>query len=114
MLDYADFAPQAACYALIGFEWNQWKSEGHPEVDDVPVRVVVYRGTSLGEVKKAYPVARGKSDYRYVRRDRALKFIEARLREWQATSKDERAGEDEMIARYLRTKHRIETFDAAR
>jgi hypothetical protein len=112
LLDYGDFAPQAACHTLIGFEWNQWKREGHPEPDDVPVKVVVYRDVARGTVEKAYPVVRAASDHRYVRYDRALRFIDAQLRDWEAARrKDGDAGGgpwDELIARYRKTRRAIE------
>jgi hypothetical protein len=114
VLDYADFAPQAAGYELIGFEWNQWRSEGHPDPEDVPVKVAVYRGTALSKVKKAYPVVRGVSDYRYVRYDQVLKFLGARLREMEAPPPGERlGGPDPVIARYRSTKQAIEAWGAA-
>lgn len=60
----------------IGSDWNQWKSEGHELPDDVEVKVVVYRGIELAEVKKQFPVVRGKSDYRFVEYTRAVRFLQ--------------------------------------
>jgi hypothetical protein len=89
VLDYEDFGPQAMAYELIGYEWNQWKNEGHELPDDVEVKVVVYRGIRLGKVKGAYPVVRGRSDYRYVKYDHALRFLDTQIGKLEATKKEE-------------------------
>lgn len=77
VLTHADFGPPSMSYELgIGSDWNQWKSEGHELPDDVEVKVVVYRGIELAEVKKQFPVVRGKSDYRFVEYTRAVRFLQ--------------------------------------
>lgn len=68
-------------YELIGNAWNQWKVEGHELPDDVEIKVVVYRGVELEEVKKQFPVLRGKSDYRYVEYGRAVQFLQVNMKE---------------------------------
>src|SRR5262245_17414981 len=72
---YEGFGPQAMSYELLGKEWNQWKSEGHPLPDDVEVKVVVYRGIDLTQVEKQFPVLKGKSDYRYLEYSTALLYL---------------------------------------
>lgn len=76
-LEYRDFRPQAAAHELIGFEWYQWNSHGSSrpsETDDV--KVVVYRNTSLDDVRRQYPVIHERQDYRYVRYDDALAYCD--------------------------------------
>lgn len=68
-------------YELIGNAWNQWKDEGHELPDDVEIKVVVYRGVGLEEVKKQFPVLRGKSDYRYVEYGRAVQFLHENMKQ---------------------------------
>lgn len=68
-------------YELIGNAWNQWKNEGHELPDDVEIKVVVYRGVALEEVKKQFPVLRGESDYRYVEYGRAVQFLRENMKE---------------------------------
>jgi hypothetical protein len=77
VLSYADFGPPSMVYELgIGNAWNQWKHAGHELPDDVDINVVVYRGIELAEVKKQFPVVKGKSDYRYVEYTRAVRFLQ--------------------------------------
>lgn len=82
VLRYQDFAPQAAAFELIGFEWYQWNSQGpdNPSQPDT-VRVVVYRDIPLNQVKKLYPVIRGQQDYRYISYHDALAYCGRLLRE---------------------------------
>ena len=90
ILSYGDFGPPSMVYELqIGDAWNQWKNEGHELPDDVEIKVVVYRGVALEEVKKQFPVVRGKSDYRYLEYGRAVQFLEQQEKEVQRFKKDE-------------------------
>ena len=88
VLGYEAFGPQVMAYELIGFGWNQWKAEGHELPDDVDVKVVVYRGVRLGRVKAAYPVVRGRSDYRYVEYGRALRFLDRKIEELEEQKRE--------------------------
>lgn len=88
VLGYAEFGPQVMAYELIGFGWNQWKAEGHELPDDVEVKVVVYRGVRLGRVKAAYPVVRGRGDYRYVEYGRALRFLDRKIEELEEQKRE--------------------------
>ena len=57
--------------------WYQWNNHGDSDptkFDDI--RVVVYRNSSLEEVKKTYPVdEKKKMDYRYLDYDTAINFL---------------------------------------
>jgi hypothetical protein len=90
VLDYEDFGSQVMSYGLIGYGWNQWKNEGHELPDDVAVRVVVYKGVSVTRVRRAYPVVKGRSDYRYVGYGRALRFLDRQIAELEGWKKGER------------------------
>jgi len=81
IIAYEDFGPPVIAYQLeIGHAWNQWKNEGHELPDDVDINVVVYRGIELEEVRKQFPVIRGKSDYRYLDHARAIQFLEEQIK----------------------------------
>lgn len=90
VLGYDAFGPQVVAHELIGYGWNQWKAEGHQLPDDVEVKVVVYRGLRPGKVRAAYPVVRGRSDYRYVEYGRALRFLDGKIAELEGWKKAER------------------------
>jgi len=77
VLSYEDFGPQAAAYSYIGSEWYQWDNHGgaNPNIR-YDVKVVVYDGMSLREVKRRYPVDEArKLDYRYLSLQKAEKYI---------------------------------------
>lgn len=78
----------------IGNAWNQWKNVGHELPDDVDIKVVVYRGVALEEVRKQFPVVRGKSDYRYLEYARAVRFLEQKETEVQGYKKEEQDATD--------------------
>lgn len=82
VLPYDAFAPQVAVYPLIGFSWYQWNSQGpdDPRCED-DVRVVVYKGISLDEVQRQFPVIRGRQDYRYISYHDALAYCDGMMRE---------------------------------
>ena len=81
-------------YELIGMAWNQWKSEGHKLPDDVDVKVVVYRGVELEELRKQFPVVQGKSDYRYLEYARAVQFLQEQVKTVESYKKEEQAAAD--------------------
>ena len=100
----------------IGNAWNQWKNEGHELPDDVDIKVVVYRGVTLAEVKKQFPVVRGKSDYRYLEYARAVRFLEQKETEVQAYKKEQQDAADsepsaikiwEELEQTLKKTHRV-------
>lgn len=104
VLSFEDFGPPSSSYLLLGREWNQWKGEGHQLPDDVDVKVVVYRGVELEEVKKRYPVVPGKSDYRHVEYSRAIQFLDESIGEVEGYKDDgQDAGEIKMWDELLST-----------
>ena len=100
-------------YALnIGHDWNQWKSEGHPLPDDVDVKVVVYRGIELAEVRKQFLVVRGQSDHRYVEYARAVSYLQENVQDVEsykraATEPNELEMWDRLAQTLMKTHKRI-------
>jgi hypothetical protein len=77
ILRYQDFGPQVVSHEALGMEWYQWNSHGSDDSnEDDDVKVVVYRGVPLDEVKKIYPVIEGKQDYRYLEYKAALDLLD--------------------------------------
>jgi hypothetical protein len=114
IFDYEDFGPHVMAYELIGDDWNRWKNEGHELPDDVEIKVVVYKGVSLAEVKNAYPIIRGMSDYRYVEYDSALLFLDRRIKELEGFKREKSQADsvktwEELIDRLDNTKAAITT-----
>lgn len=113
LLNYSDFGPQVMTYELIGYEWNQWKSEGHKLPDDVEVKVVVYRNKAESAIKKEYPVIRGKSDYRYIEYNQAMQFLEKNIKEIEEYKKEDGGSEnttqvwDGLLSTLKKTKEKI-------
>jgi hypothetical protein len=89
VLRYGRFGPQVRAHELIGFEWYQWNACGHPDprhIDDI--WVVVYRDMDLEEVKRLYPVVQDlRQDYRYVGYDKALRYLDGHIREFEEKKK---------------------------
>jgi hypothetical protein len=82
VLAYEDFGPQSMAFGLIGMEWWQWEAGGSWEPGDrFDVRVVVYRGLTLAEVRAEYPSVKGRADYRYVSYDEAMEHFERSMAE---------------------------------
>jgi hypothetical protein len=116
IFSYDDFGPQVTSYELIGYAWNQWKSEGHELPDDVDVKVVVYRGIELEELRKQFPVAKGKSDYRYLEYRRAFEFLQEQIKAVESYKKEEQEAADseasavkmwEKLEQTLKKTHRV-------
>lgn len=100
----------------IGNAWNQWKNEGHELPDDVDIKVVVYRGVELEELRKQFPVIKGKSDYRYLEYARAIQFLEEQAKIVESYKKKEPEEDDsvpsavrmwEELEQTLKTTHRV-------
>ncbi|MBL4683535.1 MAG: serine/threonine protein kinase [Nannocystaceae bacterium] len=101
-LSYDDFGPQSAAFELIGMRWWQWESGGSwDNDDDFEIPVIVYRGIDRDAVEARYPTVRGKSDYRLVAYDDALRHLDSLL----ATQKD--SGLHEPGATLGKTRERI-------
>ena len=77
VLVYDDFGPQIIAHDLIGMQNWQWdtESDGNPNAA-LDIKVIVYRGVSLEQVKSQFPVsAEIKQDFRYVEYTKAMSFL---------------------------------------
>jgi hypothetical protein len=82
LFSYWDFGVQAMAGRLLGHSWWRWEGGGSFEAcDEFDVRVVVFHDRTVREVTAKYPTIKGKSDYRIVSRESALRFIEEVLAE---------------------------------
>lgn len=81
-------------YELIGYDWNEWKPYGDDSPNDVDIKVVVYRGVELGELRKQFPVVKGKSDYRYLEYAPAIQFLQEQIKEVESYKKEEQQATD--------------------
>jgi hypothetical protein len=82
VLPYDAFGPQSMAGTLIGQQWWSWEAGGSFEIDDsFDVRVVIYRDRTAEQVARTYPVVRNQSDYRYVERGEALRYLDAQIAE---------------------------------
>lgn len=91
VLKYHDFGPQAAAYEIIGMEWWQWDNHGSSDPNlSYDINVIVYRNTTLSQVKKAYPVVRSKNrDYRYLQYAKAINYLQRYIQEdWSPELKE--------------------------
>jgi hypothetical protein len=74
---------------LVGPEWWSWEAGGSFEPGDAfDVRVVVYAGRSEQDVAARFPTVKGKSDYRPLPRDRALRYLDEKITELGRLSPD--------------------------
>jgi hypothetical protein len=91
VLHYGRFGPQVLAHELIGFEWYQWNLTGHHDprhIDDI--WVVVYRNMGFEEVKRLYPVVKDlRQDYRYVRYDKALQYLDGHIKAFEKDKKSD-------------------------
>jgi predicted house-cleaning noncanonical NTP pyrophosphatase (MazG superfamily) len=82
LLDYDDFGPQVMAHDLIGMKWWQWDSHGDPTPTECDIKVVVYRNVDISEISEEYPVNEGKKlDYRYLKYEDAVPFLEEKIEE---------------------------------
>lgn len=87
---YSDFGPQMIACELLGMEYYEWD----PPMEDDPyhkynIKVVVYEHVTLDEVRRAFPTVKGKVDYRYVERRRAITHVKAKIAELDQWGGDE-------------------------
>ena len=115
VLHYGLFGPQVLAHELIGFEWHQWNSCGHPDprhIDDI--RVVVYRDIGLEEVKKLYPVVEDlRQDYRYVHYDKAVEYLDGHVKEFEEIKRSDpemKEFYDSMISDFQKARRQIVTI----
>jgi hypothetical protein len=77
-----DFGPPSLQEGLVGNAWWAWEGGGSfAPTDTFDIRVVVYQGRSAQDLVKAYPTIEGKSDYRFLSRERALQYLDSALAE---------------------------------
>jgi len=77
VLVYEDFGPQIIAHELIGSQNWQWDSnnDGNPDLS-LDIKVIVYRGVSLEQVKSQFPVSADiKQDFRYVEYAKAIAYL---------------------------------------
>jgi len=77
VLVYDDFGPQIIAHDLIGMQNWQWDTvnDGNPN-PTLDIKVIVYRGVSLEQVKSQFPVSADiKQDFRYVEYSKALAYL---------------------------------------
>ena len=76
--------------SLLGPEWWSWAGSCCFEPDDTfDVRVVVFHGRALADVRTHYPTVKGESDYRYVERDAALHYLDQQIAELSPDQDDQ-------------------------
>lgn len=82
VFQYDDFGPQSAADKILGRQWWQWQSHGDSRPRKYDIKVVVYKGISLQEVKRLYPVLpEKKQDFRYVEYQLALDYLDKNITE---------------------------------
>lgn len=82
VLPYRSFGPQVMAYETLGFEWWQWQPNGDSRPREYDINVVVYCNLSTEQVARLYPVVpTAEQDYRYITYDRALRYLDEKLRE---------------------------------
>lgn len=71
---------------ILGQPWWSWEAGGSWEpCDAFDIRVVVHAGPLTDDVRERFPTVRGKSDYRFVERDRILRYLDEKIRELQTS-----------------------------
>lgn len=95
--DYENFGVSHYSSKLIGEKEWQWGGSDNHKPGGFNIKVVVYRGVSLEQVKRSFPVIpEQKQDYRYVEYDKAVSYFTDTLNELDAFMKTlsfEEAGE---------------------
>lgn len=77
-----DFGPPSLQKGLVGDGWWAWEAGGSfAPTDTFDIRVVVFQGRSKQDLLKAFPTVKGKSDYRFLSRERALQYLDGALAE---------------------------------
>lgn len=103
VLSYQAFGPQVTATEVLGNEWWQWQAHGDSRPRDYDVKVVVYRGISLIDVKAAYPVIEEKhQDYRYLPYAKAMAYLDDKIAEKAQPSVTEKlTATREQLSRYF-------------
>lgn len=82
VLEYDSFGPPVVAQEVIGMDWWQWLDHGDSRPRKYPIKVVIYSGISLAEVKSRYPVKPElEQDYRYLEYSRAIQYLDRLISE---------------------------------
>lgn len=77
-----DFGPPSMQLGLLGDPWWSWERGGSWEpCDQFDIRVVVHRGALDDATRARFATVRGRSDYRYIERDAATRYLDGRIAE---------------------------------
>jgi len=95
---YGDFGPPQLSSYLLGNKWWQWDDPDNHKPVRYDVKVLVYRGLPLDDVKNAFPVVpEKKQDYRYVTYKDARTYIDATLLQFEKDMGDAQNPEEVAI-----------------
>lgn len=105
VLEYDSFGPPVVAQEVIGMGWWQWLDHGDSRPRKYPIKVVIYSGISLAEVKSRYPVKPElEQDYRYLEYSRAIQYLDRQISENALES---------LTAQLVKTKNDIQSsFDS--
>lgn len=82
ILEYSEFGPPSLAWDTIGHDWWQWENHGDSRPKTYDIKVVVFRGIALNEVKQLYPVIpRKNQDYRYMEYSEAIQYLSKSIAE---------------------------------
>ncbi|MBX3202570.1 MAG: hypothetical protein KF850_11450 [Labilithrix sp.] len=77
-----DFGPPSMQLGVLGDAWWSWERGGSWEpCDQFDIRVVVHRGALDDATRARFATVRGRSDYRYIERGAATRYLDARIAE---------------------------------
>lgn len=80
VLQYQDFGPEGMAGELLGPERWPWANEHYSRPQQFDIKVVVYRGVPLKDVKITYPVDKDSNqDYRYIEYSQAIQWHDDQL-----------------------------------
>ncbi|MDY6992829.1 MAG: hypothetical protein SVR94_09535 [Pseudomonadota bacterium] len=82
LFEYEAFGPPVVAHELIGMDWWQWQASGDPRPKKYDIKVVVYKGIDISDVKKMFPVNPALyHDYRYVAYSVAMNYLNTLIEE---------------------------------
>ena len=82
VVDYSAFGPQVIASEIIGMEWWQWLAHGDSTPKGYDIKVVVYQGITLENIKKKYSVdSKTKKDFRYLEYQAAIRYLDEKINE---------------------------------
>ena len=105
----ADFGYPGSSDELFGYERFQVDSQRADAGGRDDIKVVVYRNVDLATVKRTYPELSGKAVYRYVEYSQAMDYLDKRIRELKANSKETEHSEldKKLISEYEQSRAKI-------